>query len=188
MGYKLFMLLLGSTPPGRLTEQHDIFFGIGGSLKELVPAINAFWPEAKGGIHIDVWREVLHVDGHSISIAARDETAEKKESRLQLFFINLGGYKKAEFDEFHYRMLVLAENKAAAISQSKASYFYKTYGYKEAPSHIDDKYGVDVDDIYELDDILPASVKQKFRIVITPNPAGAEDICVPGYTILSKLK
>ena len=30
------MVLLGCRPPGRFTEQHDIFFGIGNSLKELV--------------------------------------------------------------------------------------------------------------------------------------------------------
>lgn len=42
---KLFMLLLGCKPPGRHTEQHDIFFGIAASLRDLVPEIQAFWPE-----------------------------------------------------------------------------------------------------------------------------------------------
>ncbi|MFV8358664.1 DUF1543 domain-containing protein, partial [Flavobacterium sp. XS1P32] len=49
---KLYMLMLGCTPAGRLTEQHDIFFGIGKSLKDLIPQIKNFWPEAKGKLHI----------------------------------------------------------------------------------------------------------------------------------------
>lgn len=179
--------MLGSTPAGRLTEQHDIFFGIATSLKELVPAINDFWPEAEGNIHIDVWREVKTVDGHSIHIVLRNDAVEENESSLKLFFINLGGYKKNEFDEYHHRMLVLAANKAEAIQQSKQTYFYKTYGYKEAASHIDDKYGVDVDDIYELQDILPQTVKNNYRIVIRHQDKVEEDECVPGYLQLSKL-
>jgi len=55
------MLLLGCKPPGRNTEQHDIFFGIGSGLKELIPAIIDSWPEAKKKIHIDAWREVQFV-------------------------------------------------------------------------------------------------------------------------------
>lgn len=51
---KLFMLLLGSKPPGRHVEQHDFFFGITSSISELVPEIKNFWPEAGDRIHIDV--------------------------------------------------------------------------------------------------------------------------------------
>lgn len=39
---KLYMVMLGCTPEGRFTEQHDIFFGIGYSLKELIPKMNLF--------------------------------------------------------------------------------------------------------------------------------------------------
>src|SRR6187551_1694382 len=112
---KLYMLLLGCKPSGRFTEQHDIFFGAGNSLKELVPAIMAFWPEPPK-IHIDAWREVTEVDGYRISLLPKDDTiAEKKNG--QLFFLNLGGYKENEFEEFHYKMLVVANSKAEAIAR-----------------------------------------------------------------------
>jgi len=32
-------------------------------LRDLVPAIKAFWPEARDKILIDAWREVTMVDG-----------------------------------------------------------------------------------------------------------------------------
>src|ERR1700710_437403 len=101
MSSKLYMLLLGCKPKGRNTEQHDVFFGIANDIKELIPAIKQFWPEAAGEIHIDAWREVNCVDGFSIKveekIAGQDaETSKKKD--YDLFFINLGGYKENEFD------------------------------------------------------------------------------------------
>ena len=65
---KLFMVIIGCTPKGRFTEQHDVFFGIGNSLRELVPQMIAFWKEAEGKIHIDAWREVSVVDDYAITI------------------------------------------------------------------------------------------------------------------------
>ena len=59
------MIMLGCTPKGRLTEQHDIFFGIGNSLTELIPYIKEFWPEAKGKIHIDAWQKITFIDANS---------------------------------------------------------------------------------------------------------------------------
>jgi hypothetical protein len=37
-------------------------------LKELIPQMKASWPEAKGQIHIDAWREVSLVDQFSTTI------------------------------------------------------------------------------------------------------------------------
>ena len=61
---KLYMIMIGCRPKGRYTEQHDIFFGIGNSVKELIPQMKEFWPEAKGNFHIDAWREVNFVDNY----------------------------------------------------------------------------------------------------------------------------
>ena len=83
--------MLGCRPAGRYTEQHDIFFGIGENLKDLIPKMKAFWSEAKGKIHVDVWREVTFVDGFSIEVITKEDELV---SENQLFFINLGGYKE----------------------------------------------------------------------------------------------
>lgn len=91
---KLFMLLLGCKPDGRNTEQHDIFFGIAAHLKELIGDIVDFWPEAKGRIHIDAWREVNYIDNYKIEIVEKQHMQLAAESSNRLFFLNLGGYKK----------------------------------------------------------------------------------------------
>jgi hypothetical protein len=63
---KLYMVMLGCTP-GRLGATRH--FGIGTSL--INPQMKASWPEAKGQIHIDAWREVSLVDQFSITIEER---------------------------------------------------------------------------------------------------------------------
>ncbi len=183
---KLFMLLLGCTPSGRYTEQHDIFFSAGNSLKDLLPDILASWP-GPHKIHIDAWREVTEVDGYPISLVSKENNNEAGKKERQLFFLNLGGYKEHEFEEYHYKMLVVANDKADATKQAKASAFYKHTGFKGADSHIDDKYGVDVDDLYEIEDILPLAVKEKYMIRIEPAMDVVKDEWHLGYTKLSSL-
>lgn len=185
---KLFMLLLGCKPRGRNTEQHDIFFGIATDLKDLLPDIFEFWPEANHKIHIDAWREVNSVDNFDVRVIPREEIlASNDEELIRLFFINLGGYKPGEFEEFHYKLIAAAPNKAMAIQQAKKTAFYRHTGFKGATSHIDDKYGVDVDDLYEISDILPAAMKREYAIRLTPAVSSTEDEMVLGYTILDKL-
>ena len=181
------MLLLGCKPKGRHTEQHDIFFGTGESLKGLIPDMLSFWPDS-GTIHIDAWRTVTEVDGHSIRLVPKitNETFPLQNS-LKLFFINLGGYKENEFEEYHYKMLVVGKDKGEAVKQAKESAFYKHTGFAGATSHIDDKYGIDVDDLYEIEDILPQHAKEKYSIQISAGENTKKDKWILGYTKLSSL-
>ena len=201
---KLFMLLLGCKPPGRNVEQHDVFFGIGNSVRDLIPGVQAFWPETKDDLHLDAWRQVTKVDGYSVKVA---EPAEKMgepvvkleepavkvvgpdvklpepdvknfesdviTSAVQLFFFNLGGYKPGEFDEFHYKMLVVAASLDEAKNKAKKTTFFKhasvepSANYLNATAHIDDKFGIDIDDAYNLKDILPPEFKKKYYLTIS---------------------
>jgi len=180
----LFMLLLGCRPKGRFIEQHDIFFTIGNSLKEIIPDIKNSWKDS-GNIHIDSWRMITACDGFKISIVPFDKNLLQSE---KLFFFNLGGYKENDLEEYHYKMIVAAKNKASAIKKAKETAFYKHTGFKGATSHIDDKYGIDVDDLYEITDILPAEIKSKYSILIQPSTKSKEDKLNIGYTNLSKIK
>ena len=186
-GPKLFMILLGSYPPGRHTEQHDVFFSIGTSLKELIPEIKAFWPEGTR-LHIDGWREVNWVDEYKIEVRQKTPMQSANENdQLRIFFINLGGYKQDEFEEFHYKMLAVGKNSGEAIQRSKATAFYKHTGFEGASSHVDDKYGIDVDDVYFINDVLPASIKENYSILVTPSTSPGIDQINLGYFKLDKI-
>ena len=155
----LFMVQLGGRPKGRLIEQHDIFFGIANQVSELVDDINQHWPEVKNKWHIDSYRAISKVDNYAIKLVESSSQAESAND-LKLFFINLGGYQRGSFEEFHYKLLTVAATQADAIKQAKQSEFYKAFTYKDkespfnAASHIDDKFEVDIDDIYNINDLI----------------------------------
>ena len=159
---KLFYLILGATPAGRNIEQHDVFFGIAESLRDLVPQIKDFWPEANGEIHIDAWQQVNAVDGFTVNVVPKTEISPEQ----HLFFLNLGGYKPGLFAELHEQHLMVGTSMPEIIKRVKQTEFYKTMGFKNAESHIDDKYGVDIDDIFRVEDIFPAEMKEKYSIVL----------------------
>lgn len=169
----LFMVQLGGRPKGRLIEQHDIFFGVANQVRELVDDINHHWPEVNNKWHIDSYRAITKVDNYSVKLieSLEVELAEKidNEHALKLFFINLGGYQRGSFEEFHHKLLIVAATQAEAIKQAKQSTFYKEFTFKDkdtpfnAASHIDDKFEVDIDDIYDVNDLV-----SNIQILIEP--------------------
>ncbi|HET9053206.1 MAG TPA: DUF1543 domain-containing protein [Cyclobacteriaceae bacterium] len=185
---KLFMIMLGATPPGRHIEQHDIFFGIGTSLNDLAADMKAFWPEPER-IHIDAWREVTVVENYRIAIVPKDAPVNPAAINKKLFFINLGGYQENKFEEQHYVLLTVKDDRAAAFREAKDTFFYKHNSFgKGGSSHIDDKYGVDVDDLYEIDDVLAPALKEKYRVEIYPSNHEPEDELHLGYVKMSSLE
>lgn len=183
----LFMIKIGARPKGRLIEQHDMFFGVGDRIGDFIEPINHHWPEVKNKWHLDAYRQVTVVDNHRIQWQpAADKSkmhcvdlASGKEEKLKLFFINLGGYLAGEFEEFHHKLLIVAPTQADAVKQAKQSEFYKRFNFQDktmpfnAASHIDDKQQIDIDEIYDVNELLI-----KGRLVITPlktDEVGIED-------------
>lgn len=184
----LYMILIGCTPTGRHTEQHDVFFGIGESLQQLLPHMQKFWPEANG-LHLDAWRRVEQVDGYSIKVIESSAEAISGEAEQPaLFFINLGGYKRNEFEEFHYKMISVGRTKADAIKSAKQTAFYKHTGFKGAESHVDDKYGIDVDNVHNIADILPQAFRELYTLQIQPIAHPQEDEIHLGYFTPDKIR
>lgn len=181
---KLFMILIGCRPEGRFTEQHDIFFTIADSIDDTPEDVINFWPEANGRVHMDAWREVTLVDGFQIKVSQKGETLA---SNKRLFFINLGGYRPGEFDEPHYKTLIVADDLAAASKIAKETAFYKHTGFVGAPSHIDDKYGLDVDDAFEISEILNENLKASYSIQLSAAADQQENEIHLGYMPLYKI-
>lgn len=179
---KLFMLKIGARPQGRLIEQHDVMFVIANSLSETIETVNQHWPAVKNNWHLDAWREVKRVGDYQIllskeslskdkvladNILADERVDNKLDSKgKQLYFVNLGGYLPGQFEEFHYKTLVVAETLGKATAQVKKTAFYQDYTFDNvdtaksgvATSHVDDKHQLDLDDIYCVADLLPKDV------------------------------
>jgi hypothetical protein len=180
---KLFYVIIGATPKGRHIEQHDVFFGIANSLKELVPAMKSFWHDAQ--IHLDAYQEVQYVDGYKLTIVPKGQVTSSK----QLFFINLGGYKHNHFEEFHEQHLMVDTSMGKVVKRIKQTEFYKTMGFISAESHIDDKHGVDIDDLFKVTDILPQAMKDTYSIQLTPtNDSDQTNVTKIGYIKVNSIQ
>lgn len=186
----LFMVLLGSKAPDRNVEQHDYFFGIANNLKDLVPAFRVFWPEAGNSLHIDGWRKITSVGNYRIQVVERKEhLPASTPTSKKLFFINLGGYQAGKLEEQHYTLLSVSDDRLQAIKESKQTVFFKTNTLKGAANaHIDEKYGIDVDDIYRIEDVLAPVFKDKYYIAIIPATDITDDEIWLGYMKLDKVK
>ena len=191
----LYMIQLGGRPKGRLIEQHDIFFGVANQVNELIADINNHWPEVKNKWHIDSYRAISKVDNYVIKLVESNIEAECAND-LKLFFINLGGYQQGSFEEFHYKLLIVADSQADAVKQAKQSEFYKQFTFKDtaspfnAASHIDDKFEVDIDDIYNVNDLV-SNVKiiiEPFARALDKSINVIEDKKYVGYLSIKNLK
>lgn len=184
---QLYMCLVGCKPMGRHIEQHDIFFTIASERHELEKQLCAFWPDG-GRLHLDGWRKVSRVGTVAVKAVKRVGDVTFTTTAQALFFINLGGYQPGQFEELHHKLLTVQSSKAAATSAAKQSAFYRS----SKGSHIDDQYGVDIDDIYNVEDILPFEVRRSYRLVferLEDDHAGLlpEDPLHIGYTKFSQL-
>jgi len=123
---KLFYIIIGCTPKGRHTEQHDVFFGIAENIRDLVPEMINFWPEAKRKLHVDAYREVNFVNGYQVEVVEKS----KKSTAETLFFFNLGGYLPDVLQEYHQQVLVVEKSLSEATQKVKSSAFYKVQSTK----------------------------------------------------------
>ena len=215
---KLFMLKIGARPQGRLIEQHDVMFVIANSLSETIESVNQHWPAVKNNWHLDAWREVKRVgdcqillsknslskDGWSKdnaladNILADDRVDNKLDSQgKQLYFVNLGGYLPGQFEEFHYKTLVVAETLGKATAQVKKTAFYQDYTFDNvdiaksgmATSHVDDKHQLDLDDIHCVADLLPKDVALTIQPLTEPEKNQLPDDALHiGYLSLKQIK
>lgn len=210
---KLFMLKIGARPPGRLIEQHDVMFVIANSLSETIESVNQHWPAVKNNWHLDAWREVKRVgdyqillsknslskDGLSKDKGLADERVDNKldSQGKQLYFVNLGGYLPGQFEEFHYKTLVVAETLGKATAQVKKTAFYQDYTFDNvdtaksgvATSHVDDKQQLDLDDIHCVADLLPNDVALTIQPLNEPEKNQLPDDALHiGYLSLKQIK
>ena len=75
------------------------------------------------------------------------------------------------------------------VKKAKQTEFYKTMGFEGAVSHIDDKHGVDIDDIFNVNDILPEKMKEKYSIVLVKSDVeNQENPMGLGYLKIDKIQ
>ena len=209
----LFSILLGCKPKGRNVEQHDVFFGIAEKLDDLSDNIKEFWyatildelgsavkkisgdidGEAlkkdllaslskRDKVHIDAWTKVEYADGYKVSIQPKSTASANSEQKL--YFINLGGYKENEFEEYHKKLFVVATAVSEALGKIMNDDFMKTYSPENlgiaGSAHLDDQYKID----FEADDIVCISeiIGKDYSLVLEKIDSHPANQMLVGYT------
>ena len=209
----LFTVLLGCKPQGRNVEQHDVLFGVANKLDDLSDTIKDFWYKPfiaevyaamkkmlpgldaavlkenlmktlsrRDKVHIDAWMQVEYVDGYKVSISRKADN--NGESKMKLYFINLGGYKENEFEEYHKKLFVVASTVSEALEKVMSLDFMKDYSPASlgiaGSAHLDDQYKID----FEADDIVCVSeaIDRDYAILLEKTDVVAGNKMTVGYT------
>jgi hypothetical protein len=166
MTLKLFAIYIGGEHPGANIEVHDMRFVAAPSIKETYEVLRQQWWGRPGSLHIDCWSELSHADGYEIAL--RPEPFEGAE---RLFYVNLGGYDRAEFSEKHRNVFVVA----ATTNEAKSRAMKLAKGW--AAPHRDDMY--EADQAFALDDVARA---ERLYIHLTAAPLSGDPPFTCDYT------
>ena len=126
---KLFAIYIGGEFAGANIEVHDMRFVVAPSIRETYDELRRQWWGVPCSLHIDCWAEIDHADGFDVSLRSEPYVGTE-----QLYYVNLGGYDRADFSEKHRNMFVVADSVAQAKTRA-----LRTVGDWDAP-HRDDLY------------------------------------------------
>jgi hypothetical protein len=113
--------------------------------------MTAYWHGVD--IHIDGYIAMNFIDEYKFEFLPKTEDALNPDAP-KLYFINLGGYKSPELEEYHKKLLIAAKTLPEAVSKAKQDSFYQQGRSSAADrSHVDDKEAID--DIICISDSLP---------------------------------
>lgn len=193
-----------------------MMFGIADNLNELIPQMKSFWYKPvlsevgqalkkalpglditsfsnellatfskRDKVHIDAWMKVQQVNGYNVVLSNKSETHNQND--LKLYFVNLGGYKTGEFEEYHKKLFVVANGVSDVKAQILSHPFMKEYSPSDlgtaGKGHIDDQHKID----FEADDIICINeiLGNNFKVILKKADTVIENETKIGYVPLS---
>jgi hypothetical protein len=113
---KLFAIYIGGEFAGANIEVHDMRFVVALSIRETYDQLRRQWWGVPRSLHIDCWAEIDHADGFDVSLRPEPYAGIER-----LYYVNLGGYDRADFSEKHRNMFVVAESVGQAKTRALRS-------------------------------------------------------------------
>lgn len=165
---KLFMIMVGGHTPTSNIEVHDVRFAAGHRIEDTYPALRAAWWGDPDTLHLDVWADISSVDDYDVLL----KTEKPLTGGPKLFFINLGGYDPACFDELHKNILVVAASQAHAKHAARNSVQHWKTPHKDTS--------------FEIEKILPLSQIGAFYVHLEKTAKPVPFSFEWGYTPISE--
>ena len=138
----LFLVVLGGRASKANVELHDVRWVIGSKIEDTFDELRNDWFGMFEGLHIDSYKKINYVDGYKINIRnIKNEKLKNKEiingknTKKNLWFVNIGGYDPSSMQEKHEFGLVVASSSFEAKNKAKSKWLN---GFKK--KHKDDIY------------------------------------------------
>lgn len=113
----LYLYFLGGTAKGGNIEVHDVQFATVEDPKDAYGRLAEIWYGEPEYLHIDVQTKIDWADGYDVMVSDTPD-----DSDLDLYFVNIGGYKQGDVDEKHTYELIVADSKDVANARAKKKF------------------------------------------------------------------
>ncbi len=139
----LWKVMLGYKPVGCMIEQHDVAFVVGERISDTIPALKKI--RESESLHVVSYTPIRALEDYEIYVTPTGESVEGAIAGLNLFFFNLGGYKKNDPEKYHKRILKIGRSLADLVEEVRLDSFFFHHRVPESfiQQHVDDKYGID---------------------------------------------
>ena len=125
----LFLVVLGGKAKKANVELHDVRWVIGSKIEDTYEVLRKDWFGSREGLHIDSFKKINYVDGYKINLK-NIENGESKNNvfitrnipKMNLWFVNIGGYDPNSMQEKHEFGLVVAKSPLEAKNKAKSKW------------------------------------------------------------------
>lgn len=170
---KLFAVIVGGEVSGCHVELHDTRFVAGERIEDCYDALRAQWWGTPESLHLDAWGPLEWADGYSVEIVRDDEAPPGLQ---RLWFLNLGGYDPAQFEELHRNIFMVAPDWRSAKTRAIADIRDWVSPHKD--------YAFDVERAIDVS----AAVGPDWRIRLTPGAAPKPFVFEARYVPIGKMR
>ena len=125
----LFLIVLGGRAKMANIELHDVRWVIGSRIEDTYEVLRREWFGMFEGLHIDSYKKINYVDGYKVNLKniennklKKNKFFDKNNIKMNLWFVNIGGYDPSSMQEKHEFGLVVASSKLEAKNMAKSKW------------------------------------------------------------------
>ena len=125
----LFLVVLGGRAKKANVELHDVRWVIGSKIEDTFEALRSDWFGTREGLHIDSFKKINYIDGYKINLKNIENEKLKNNQflngnipKMNLWFVNIGGYDPSSMQEKHEFGLVVAKSSLEAKNKAKSKW------------------------------------------------------------------
>ena len=125
----LFLVVLGGRAKKANVELHDVRWVLGSRIEDTYDVLRSDWFGSLEGLHIDSYKKINYVDGYKINLKKienkkfiKNKFSNQKNTKNNLYFVNIGGYDPTSMQEKHEFGFVVASSDLDAKNKAKSKW------------------------------------------------------------------